>query len=279
VFCLILSILSCSTRCREVVLPARVPIVKILITNDDGWESPGIHVLQEVASEFGEAIVVAPDRDQSGVGQAITLMRPLRLRSSGGNRFAVEGGTPTDCVYVGIHHVLDGEKPDLVLSGINAGPNLGWDVHYSGTVAGVREAALQGIAGVAFSLLRGPGGFPFESTRRWVRRVLEHNRTFEGRPFTFYNVNIPHPDIGPVHGIRVTKLGQRYYAKDICIRSDPRGGEYFWIGGDGVHMPDIPGSDCNAVRDGYVSVTPLCCDVTCPVTGTEMAGWNEDGYE
>ncbi|HIN84882.1 MAG TPA: 5'/3'-nucleotidase SurE [Myxococcales bacterium] len=131
--------------------------VRILITNDDGLRSPGIHALHEVAQNYGDAIIVAPDRDRSGVSAAITLSEPLRVREVGRpDIYEVVSGTPTDCVYVGINHVLRDNPPDLVLSGINPGPNLGWDVLYSGTVAGAREGVLQGLPAAAFSLMPGP---------------------------------------------------------------------------------------------------------------------------
>ncbi len=242
--------------------------VRFLITNDDGIHSEGVRVLQEVASRFGDSVVVAPDRDRSGIGQAISLSRPLRLREARGypgRAFALEGGTPADCVYVGLHHVLKGQTPDLVLSGINPGANLGWDVLYSGTAAGARESVLHGIPGIAFSLLgSSTRQFPFEMVTEWIAQVIEAARPLPEH--TFLNVNIPSPLVGPIAGIRPTRLGHRYYSKEVVLRTDPRGGEYLWIGGEHVTMPDIVGSDCNAVREGWVSVTPLGCDSTDLVT-------------
>jgi 5'-nucleotidase len=238
--------------------------VRILITNDDGISNPGLSCLERVAGQFGNTVVVAPDRDRSGVGQAISLTRPLRVSKQAGptERYSVEGGTPTDCVYLGLHHVLAGKLPDLVLSGINPGPNLGWDVLYSGTAAGAREGVLQEVPAVAFSLVPGGKGYPFDQIEEHVAAVIQAVLDNPAPALTFYNVNIPNPLVGPIHGMRATRLGHRYYSKEVVSRTDPRGGEYLWIGGKDVYMPDIPGSDCNAIRDGYVSITPLACDST-----------------
>ncbi len=252
------------------------PPVRILITNDDGIHSEGLHVLAEVAAEFGETIIVAPDRDQSGVSHAITLSHPLRVRETAPRTYAIEGGTPTDCVYVGLHHILRGELPDLVVSGINPGPNLGWDVLYSGTVAAAREAVLKGVPGLALSLISGGKGYPFREVMSQASAVIKTAISAELPEFTFLNCNIPNPRVGPVTGIRGTTLGHRFYSTEIVVRQDPRGRDYLWIGGSDVRMPDMPGSDCNAVREGFVSVSPLTCNVTCPVAATDMTSWNQD---
>jgi len=250
--------------------------MRILITNDDGIQAPGLHVLEQVAREYGDTVVSAPDRNRSGVGQAITLLEPLRVRSEPKEHwYAVENGTPTDCVYVGIHHLMGGQMPDLILSGINPGPNLGWDVFYSGTVAGAREAVLQGTTGVAFSMVSG-SSYPFESIVPWLQRVME--RVIQHRDATprCINVNFPNPTESAIHGIRTATVGQRIYDKEVTVRTDPRGGDYMWIGGSAVHMPDFAGSDCNAVRDGFVAVTPLSVDPTCRESLDSYRSWNFD---
>ena len=251
--------------------------MRILITNDDGIHAEGLRALEEVAREFGETTVVAPDRNRSGVGQAISLLDPVRVRAfTRRNWYEVQDGTPTDCVYVGMHHVMKDEPPDLVLSGINPGPNLGWDVFYSGTVAGAREAVLQGVTGMSISLVSGKR-YPFGEIVPWIRRVIE--RVVKQPPATpiCVNVNIPNPTQGPIHGIRAASVGQRIYAKEVLVRTDPRGGDYLWIGGSAVHMPDISGSDCNAIRDGYVSVSPLTVDPTCVESLPLFRGWESEG--
>lgn len=249
--------------------------MRILITNDDGVDNRGVHVLQDVAREFGDPIIVAPDRDRSGIGHAITLTRPLRVRQLGPDRWAVESGTPTDCVYLALHHILADAKPALVLSGINPGPNLGWDVHYSGTAAGAREGVLQGVPAISFSLVSGGRGYPFEGVAPWVRAVIRRALVDPPPELTFYNVNFPNPRVGAIRGIRTTHLGRRYYAKEVLVREDPRGREYLWIGGGDVYMPDMPGSDCNAIKDGYVSVTPLACDATSRPAMAAIEDWSE----
>ncbi len=236
--------------------------MRLLLTNDDGIHAEGLAALERLASEFGEVTTVAPDRDRSAIGQAISLTRPLRLKRHAERRWALDGGTPTDCVYVGLHHVLAGELPDLVLSGINPGPNLGWDVLYSGTVAAAREAVLQGVPGIAFSMLGSSQGFPYEEAFEVIRQAIRLAIECPPPEHTFLNVNLPNPRIGPIHGLEATCLGHRYYSKEVEVRRDPRGGEYLWIGGRDVFMPDIPGSDCNAVRAGWASVTALGCDST-----------------
>jgi 5'-nucleotidase len=163
--------------------------------------------------------------------------------------------------------------PDLVLSGINPGPNLGWDVLYSGTVAGAREGVLQGVPGVAFSLMPG-SEMPFDEITPWVSQVIERMLAAPLEPFVCLNVNIPNPRKGPLKGMRATQLGQRFYSKDMSVRNDPRGKEYLWIGGSDVHMPDIPGSDCNAIREGLISVTPLTCNMTCRESLDLMGDWS-----
>ena len=251
--------------------------MRILLTNDDGIRSSGLQFLLDVASEFGEAIAIAPDRDQSGVGQAISLTKPLRLfQTSRDKRIHGLSGTPTDCVYIGLNHVMKDDPPDFILSGVNTGANLGWDVHYSGTAAGAREGVLQGIPSAAFSMLPHADGFPWETIRPWLKQVL--TKIFVSPPpaFSFYNVNFPNPHAGAIRGIRATTLGERNYTKLVDARTDPRGREYLWLGGSGVHMPDRPGSDCNAATAGYVSVTPVQCDVTDQTTYNQMQDWSTD---
>ncbi|MFT7624232.1 MAG: 5'-nucleotidase, partial [Myxococcota bacterium] len=212
--------------------------LRILITNDDGIHNPGLAALEKAAASFGEVWTVAPDRDRSGVSQTITLAQPLRIQTHGQRRFAVEGGTPTDCVYLALQHVMKDAPPDLVLSGINPGPNLGWDVLYSGTAAGAREAVLQGVPGLALSLVSGGRGYPFDEILEHVATLIQLTIDTPPPPFSFYNANLPNPRVGPIHGVRTTTLGHRFYSKEVVVRQDPRGREYLWIGGHNVSMPD-----------------------------------------
>ncbi|MCB9786536.1 MAG: 5'/3'-nucleotidase SurE [Deltaproteobacteria bacterium] len=243
--------------------------MRVLVSNDDGIDAPGIELLRACAAEvFEEVFVVAPAAEMSGVGQCLTLHAPLRVQRRDDFTFAVTG-TPVDCILVALGHVLPDHRPDLVLSGVNRGPNLGNDVHYSGTVAAAREGAIQGIPSVAFSLA-GHHAFPFTRIAPALTALLRWLR--DARPGGLLNVNIPLPaadatapglaGVPGLRGVRVTRLGQRSYANRIIYRDDPRGVPYFWIGGDFPEMQDVDGTDCNAVRDGYVSVTPLGLDST-----------------
>jgi len=232
--------------------------MRILLTNDDGIHAPGLHILADLASALGEVFVVAPDTERSGVSHAITLFRPLRLREIQPG-WHVCDGTPTDCVYLALNQLhLD---PDLVLSGINPGPNLGHDTLYSGTVAGALEAAHWGVPALAISHCA-PGEAGLAELKSplaaLLPRLAEAAKGYRG----VLNVNLPDVKQGQWQGLRATRLGHRYYSNEVVERGDPRGRAYFWIGGAHVHMPDIEGSDCNAVRDGYVSVTPLGDDLT-----------------
>jgi len=226
----------------------------ILVTNDDGVLAPGLKVLADVAAHFGTVFVVAPESEQSGVSHAITLTHPLRVRELGPRTWSLNG-TPTDCVFIGMHHVLP-QRPDLVLSGINRGPNLGFDVLYSGTVAGAMEGTVQGIPAVAFSLCA-RDVFPFDRVRGHIEAVLREVMTNGMPDGTMLNVNLPSPAEMPVRGVRVTRLGHRFYSNEIVVRNDPRGGEYLWIGGTRVTMDSESDTDCGAVTSGFVSVTPL----------------------
>lgn len=236
--------------------------MRILITNDDGIHAPGIELLarvaQQLAGEGGEVFVVAPDTERSGVSHAITLYRPLRLRQVKPNWWASDG-TPTDCVYLAMNQMK--LEPDLVLSGINPGPNLGHDVLYSGTVAGALEGAHWGVPALAISHCS-----PRESELALLepflvdilRPLIVAAETLGGA----LNVNLPPVADGPYLGTVVTAIGHRYYSNEVHARNDPRGRLYYWIGGAQVTMPDVPGSDCNAIRDRMVSVTPLGDDLT-----------------
>jgi 5'-nucleotidase len=230
----------------------------ILVTNDDGILSPGLDVLARIAALFGDVAVVAPEREMSGVSHAITLTDPLRSRVVGPGRWSLSG-TPADCVFVAVNHILD-RRPDLLLSGINRGPNLGYDVLYSGTVGGAMEGTIQHIPSIAFSLVSA-GDFPFEwasqHVETMVRRVLEQGIP----PRVTLNVNIPDPSIAPWKGFRATRLGNRFYSSDVIAREDPRGGEYLWLGGTRVTMESAPDSDCGAVHAGWGAVTPLTDDL------------------
>ena len=230
---------------------------RILVTNDDGVHSEGIKALADALKPLGEVTVVAPLAEASAIGHALTLRRPLRLETIADRVYAVDG-TPTDCVNIGITSVLRG-MPDLVVSGINKGWNLGDDVTYSGTVSGAFEAALLGPPGIGVSLERTHDGFDFSEAARSAhivaRSVLE-----KGLPTrTFLNINVP---TGPTKGFRVTVQARRNHITKVDERIDPRGQRYFWIEEGQNEWEPHDRSDFQAVRDGYISVTPLQPDLT-----------------
>jgi 5'-nucleotidase len=236
--------------------------VRALISNDDGVHSPGLAALVGAARAAGlETYVVAPDREQSASSHALTMHRPLRVLSVAERTWTVDG-TPTDCVNLALCGILKATPPDFVLSGINAGPNLGDDVTYSGTVACAFEGTLLGVPSMAFSLdtwqERGRGEADFALAGQAAQAVIA--LALENPPSgdTLWNVNIPQ---GPVKGYRVTRMGRRRYGENIVEKIDPRGRPYFWIGGAHVDT-HADGTDLTAVADGYVSITPLHLDLT-----------------
>lgn len=230
--------------------------MRVLLSNDDGVHAAGLAALA-AAFPLDEVWVVAPDREQSASSHAISLHRPLRIVQVGERSFSVDG-TPTDAVYLALNHVMKGRRPDLVVSGVNHGPNLGNDVLYSGTVAAAMEGALLGVSAIAVSLAARPP-HDFRHAAAFAAALAHTLAAAPAGPPTLWNVNVP---AGPVTGWRLARLGQRTYGNEVVEKTDPRGRSYFWIGGDASHG-DIPLSDCNTVFDeGLVSVTPLHLDLT-----------------
>jgi 5'-nucleotidase len=230
---------------------------RILVTNDDGVHSEGIHALAQVLAPLGEVTIVAPIKEASAIGHALTLWHPLRVDRVRDGVFAVDG-TPTDCVNVAIAHVLRG-KPDLIVSGINKGWNLGDDVTYSGTVAGALEGALLGIASIAVSTQNRNREFDFAPAARAAATIAEAVLERGIPKFTLLNINAPY---GPNQGFKATVQARRNHITVVSERIDPRNRPYYWIeeGQDTWEPHDR--SDYQAVRDGYVSVTPLHPDMT-----------------
>jgi 5'-nucleotidase len=230
---------------------------RILVTNDDGYFSPGLQALAAALRSLGQVTVVAPQVEASAVGHALTLRRPLRLEQVSDGVFAVDG-TPTDCVNIAIDQVLDG-KPDLVVSGINKGLNVGDDVTYSGTVAGALEGALLGYQALAVSMqfTRGEWDFGPASSIAATLAAALLERPLPAR--TFLNVNVP---LVPVKGVRVTVQARRNHITKVARRMDPRQRPYFWIEEAQDDWEPHDRSDRQAVHDGYVSVTPLQPDLT-----------------
>jgi 5'-nucleotidase len=236
---------------------------RILVTNDDGVQAPGIEVLEALARELSDDVwVVAPETEQSATSHSLTVRRPLRLRQLDDRRFSVDG-TPTDSVVVGVGKVLKDRKPDLVLSGINQGSNLGEDVIYSGTVAAAMEAALLGLPAIALSQARrGDHDYRWQTSRAVLPNVLRTVCATGFTPDLLVNVNVPDRLPEDVRGVRVARQGRRDVDTDVVEGVDPGGRPYLWIGD---YMSDEGldrDTDLYAVSEGYVSVTPLHFDLT-----------------
>ncbi len=245
-----------------------MPRPLVLLSNDDGHASEGISALRAALRERCDVILVAPETEQSAASHALTLHRPLRIRAIDEATFAIDG-TPADCVYVALHagHIVP-RVPDLVVSGVNHGPNVGQDVFYSGTVAAAREGALRGIPALAASahtkadfaaaaalaaelaealLAAAPAGNPNAPQKERGRGVL-------------LNLNVPR-DWTRARGVAYARLGQRFYDEVVDMRKDPRGRDYCWIGGPGVHHDDRPGTDTSLFNEGRATVSPLILDL------------------
>jgi 5'-nucleotidase len=233
--------------------------VRILLSNDDGYFAPGLAALAEAMHGMGEVTVVAPERNRSGASNSLTLDRPLHLKEAP-NGFYYVNGTPTDCVHLAVTGMLDHE-PDMVLSGINWGPNMGDDTIYSGTVAAAMEGHLLGVPAIALSL----GSFSgrnFATAGRVARQLAER---FRDRPFgapLLLNVNVPDVPYKMLQGMRVTRLGRRHKAEPVVKQISPRGETVYWVGAAGAAADAGEGTDFHAVDNNWVSVTPLQIDLT-----------------
>jgi 5'-nucleotidase len=233
--------------------------VRLLVSNDDGYFAPGITLLAEALRQIGEVTVVAPERDRSGASNSLTLDRPLTVRRAPNGYFSVNG-TPTDCVHIAVTGLLD-FLPDLIVSGVNLGANMGDDTIYSGTVAAAAEGYLLGIPSIAVSLTSKTGEH-FESAIGITLQIVERLRR---RPFAepvLLNVNVP--DVAPatLGGVEITRLGRRHKAEPVVKLQTPRGETAYWIGPAGGAADSGPGTDFHAVEAGKVSVTPLRMDLT-----------------
>jgi 5'-nucleotidase len=233
----------------------------VLLTNDDGINSPGLYALYDAFSRKWKTYIVAPEWERSASSHAVTLHRPLRVRKVKNMVYSVDG-TPSDCVHLAVNGLLR-KKPDIIISGINLGENLGDDITYSGTVSAAFEGTLLGIPSIAISI-EGRRNFCFEPAvivaEKIASVVLEHGLPQD----TFLNVNVPNvPDINQIKGIRITRKGKRVYKEQVVRRKDPRGKWYYWIGGDNTNNQiPLEGSDIEAIKEGYVSITPINVDLT-----------------
>jgi len=233
--------------------------MRILVSNDDGIRAAGIRALEAALAPLGDVWVVAPDREQSAASHSLSLYRPLRVEQIDERHYAVDG-TPTDAVNLGINGIMK-VKPDLVVSGINHGGNLGDDVTYSGTVSAAMEGTLLGIPSIAVSLVSRQAS-DFSVAAAFAARLAEVVRG-RGLPRdTLLNVNVPALSAAELRGYRITRQGKRRYGDAIVEQVDPRGRKYYWIGGDDLGFVPDEGTDCTAVDGGYISVTPLHLDLT-----------------
>jgi 5'-nucleotidase len=233
--------------------------VRLLLSNDDGHTAPGLRCLAGALRAVAEVVVVAPDRDRSGSSNSLTLDKPVRVRIDDSG-FSYVDGTPTDCVHLAITGLLD-EEPDMVISGINSGANMGDDVLYSGTVAAAMEGRFLGLPSMAVSLVL-DGGAHYQTAARVVISLLERMAGVRMPPATILNVNVPDIPYQALRGVRATRLGHRHKAEPVVRSTDPRGEPIYWVGPPGSEQDCGPGTDFHAVRDGYVSVTPLAVDLT-----------------
>jgi 5'-nucleotidase len=243
----------------------------ILVTNDDGIGAPGLRQLADELATVGRVTIIAPDREQSASSHALTLHRPLRVHRHEEAVFSVDG-TPTDCVNLGILNLLP-ERPRLVVSGINRGMNLGDDITYSGTVAAAFEGTLLGIPSFAVSLQAEREASDFSGAARFAAVLARRLLSRPLAPGTLLNVNVPR---GTPRGVRPTRQGRRTYHQGVVERTDPSGRRYYWLGGIPPQWDEDPESDFAAIRDGFISLTPLHLDLTHYPLLKELGDWNLD---
>jgi len=244
--------------------------MKILVTNDDGIHSEGLHGLAEALRTAGEVIVVAPDRERSSVAHALTMHRPLRVERLRENTYAVDG-TPVDCVILGVH-LLRPARPGIIASGINRGENMGEDILYSGTVSAALEGTIMGIPSFAISMVSRKN-FKFKGAAEFALRVTRFIQK-NGLPRdTLLNINVPNLDADQIRSYRITRQGKRVYGDVVHEKIDPRNRKYYWIGDNEISFEKEEGTDFEAVSQGHVSITPLHPNLTCSSCLSEMESW------
>jgi len=244
--------------------------MRILISNDDGYQSAGISHLNRALSDLAETTVVAPDRDRSGASNSLTLDQPLRVTRAENGFYSING-TPTDCVHLAITGLLE-EEPDMVVSGINNGANLGDDVLYSGTVAAATEGRFLGLPTIAISLTN-HNPTHFETAAKVAQKLVAQLRDEPLDANTILNVNVPDLPWDELAGFQVTRLGHRHKAEPVIKEQDPRGRDIYWIGPAGAEQDAGPGTDFHAINSGYVSITPLQVDLTNHRTLATVSDW------
>jgi len=246
--------------------------MRILISNDDGYLASGLTALHGAIAPAAESFVIAPDRNRSGASNSLTLTRPLRVHTAP-NGFLYLDGTPTDCVHVGLTGLMDPE-PDMVIAGINHGANLGDDVIYSGTVAAAMEGRCLGFPAVAVSLV-GSNPHHFESAAQVALLLLQRLQRTPLPPDSIINVNVPDLPIEEIKGFQATRLGCRHKSEPVVRTKDPNGRDIFWVGSAGEEQDCGEGTDFFAVREGFVSVTPLQIDLTRHSQTDQIHQWLE----
>lgn len=232
----------------------------ILLSNDDGINSSGLYALCDALRPFGTIYIVAPDREQSASSHALSIHRPLRIDRISENTYSVDG-TPTDCINLAVNGILKNNRPDLIVSGINKGENLGDDITYSGTVSAAIEGTLLGIPSIAVSL-EGRADYNYDASRHYSAHIAEYVLQNKLPADILLNVNIPKLNIKEIKGVKITRQGKRIYNDAVVEKTDPRGRQYYWIGGDELDSVDLENSDIDALNNGFVSITPIKLDLT-----------------
>jgi len=266
--------------------------MRVLLTNDDGVQAEGLLVLRQVLSRSAEVTVLAPDRPRSACGHSVTLHKPLRVSHvtmADGSPAMAATGTPTDCVMLALRTDLLPEPPDLVISGINNGPNLGWDLTYSGTVSGAMEAAISNVPAISVSsvsldvapytsdaqaFLSGKAKMNYEVAAEFIADLAVKLLSNSLPKHTFLNVNVPSVPKEVLRGVQVTRQGIRRYSGMADTRTDPMGNTYYWLGGDLPEDVLEPGADVHAVANGYISVTPIQMDLTAHASLDTLRDWD-----
>lgn len=237
--------------------------MRILISNDDGFNSYGIKLLEKLARDITDDVwVVAPEQDQSGASHSLTLSQPLRIREVGHQKFAING-TPTDCVMIALKHILKGLDVDLVLSGINSGSNLASDITYSGTIAAALEGAIMGVKSTAISMCGKPNEpYYWDTAEKYLSNILQEILAIDLSPDVYLNINIPPVQPEKVTGVKITSQALITNDEGLVERVDPRGKSYYWIGGVNYNKNPEVGTDLHAINSGAISITPLSLDLT-----------------
>ncbi|RTZ14962.1 5'/3'-nucleotidase SurE [Vibrio aquaticus] len=243
--------------------------LKILISNDDGVHAQGIHTLADALRDIADVTIVAPDRNRSGASNSLTLEQPLRVNQIAPQIYSVQG-TPTDCVHFALNELMKDSLPDLVLTGINHGANLGDDVLYSGTVAAAMEGHFLGVQSIAFSLV---GKHNFDVAANIARQLVQQHAHSAIPTNRLLNVNIPDLCEDELKGTQVTRLGARHHAEAMIKQKDPRGHDIYWLGPPGKEQDAGEGTDFYAIEHGFVSITPLQVDLTAHESMQSMSNW------